>query len=118
MSDAKIIKGKRPHFYETDGVDQLMHMVMVLAQENSAMRDRLDTLEKVCAASGVIAEDACETYQPDQATLETRETRRQASLSMLFSVMSQQAAELKSGDSKQRFKEVIEEIAAGSIDQD
>jgi hypothetical protein len=37
---------------------------------------------------------------------------------MLFSVMSQQAAELKSGDSKQRFKEVIEEIAAGSIDQD
>ena len=95
-----------------------MHMVMVLAQENSAMRDRLDTLEKVCAASGVIAEDACETYQPDQATLEMRETRRQASLSMLFSVMSQQAAELKNGDSKQRFKEVIEEIAAGSIDQD
>lgn len=114
MSGNKIIKGKRPEFYETPGVDYLMHMVMVLSQELSATRDRLDTLERVADQKNVFSEKDLEAYQPDQTALETREARRQKLLENLFSVMTQEAAELASKDTKKRFEEVIETLATES----
>jgi hypothetical protein len=43
-------RGKRPVFYDTPGLDEAMSMIMVLANELSVVRDRLDTVEKVAAA--------------------------------------------------------------------
>ena len=109
----KIIKGKRPSFFETPGVDYLMHMVMVLSQELSVSRDRLDTLERLIEDKSIIKRTDFNDYTPDQACLEERETNRQALISSLFSVMDQEAAELASKDTKQRFDEVIKETAKG-----
>ena len=109
----KIIKGKRPSFFETPGVDYLMHMVMVLSQELSVTRDRLDTLERLVEDKDIIKRTDFNDYTPDQACLEEREKNRQALISSLFSVMDQEAAELANKDTKQRFDEVIKETAKG-----
>ncbi|GAB2678898.1 hypothetical protein Q4574_07150 [Aliiglaciecola sp. 3_MG-2023] len=116
MNQHKVIKGKRPAFYEAPESDYLMHMVMVLAQELSATRDRLDTLEKLSAQKNQVTAEEIESYTPDQATLEEREARRQVFLGNLFSVMNQESAELKARDSKSRFNQVIDDIASGKID--
>lgn len=107
----KIIKGKRPEFYETPGVDYLMHMVMTLAQELSATRDRLDTLERVAEQKKLLGVEDIESFTPDQDVLEQREARRQTFLSNMFSLMTQEAAELASKDTKERFEKVIDELA-------
>jgi len=109
----KIIKGKRPSFFETPGVDYLMHMVMVLSQELSVTRDRLDTLERLVENKDIIKRSDFNEFTPDQECLEERELNRQALLSSLFSVMDQEAAELASKDTKERFDEVIKETAKG-----
>ncbi len=109
----KTIKGKRPSFYETEGVDYLMHMVMVLSQELSVTRDRLDTLEHLVANKGVLERSEISAFEPDQACLEEREVRRRALLSGLFSVMQQEAAEIERKDDKKRFDQVIAETAKG-----
>ena len=112
MNPNKIIKGKRPTIYQTPGVDYLMHMVTVLSQELSATRDRLDTLERVAAEKSLFSADDIEAFIPDQEALEQRETRRQKFLSNLFSIMEQEAAEISSGDTEDRFKKVINELAS------
>ena len=111
MNDKKIIKGKRPEFYATPGVDYLMHMVTVLAQEHSAMRDRLDTIERVAAEKGLFLDTDIEAYVPSQPVLEHREAARQQFLSNFFSVMTQQAAEVATADTKSRFNKVIDDLA-------
>ncbi len=111
MNSNKIIKGKRPDFYSAPGVDYLMHMVTVLAQEHSAMRDRLDTLESVATEKGAFSPDDIEAYTPTQADLERREARRQKFLDNLFSVIAQEAAEVRNADTKQRFEQVITDLA-------
>ena len=111
MSTNKIIKGKRPDFFSTSGVDYLMHMVTVLAQEHSAMRDRLDTLESVAAANGLLSREDVECYTPSQKDLERREANRQKFLSNLFSVLAQEAAEVSNADTRQRFEQVINDLA-------
>ena len=111
MNPNKIIKGKRPGFYETPGVDYLMHMVTVLAQELSATRDRLDTLERIASEKGLFSGEDIEAYEPSQEALEFRETGRQKFLTNFFSLMSQEAAEVANSDTKARFKQVIDELA-------
>lgn len=111
MNPNKIIRGKRPEFYETPGVDYLMQMVTVLAQELSATRDRLDTLERVAAEKSLLSGADIEAYIPDQEALEYREANRQKFLSNFFSVMSQEAAEVAGGDTKDRFEKVIDDLA-------
>ena len=109
----RTIKGKRPSFFDTRGVDYLMHMVMVLSQELSVTRDRLDTLEHLIEDKDLLKRSEFDEFKPDQACLEERELNRQALITNLLSVMDQEAAEIAAKDTKKRFNEVIEETAKG-----
>jgi hypothetical protein len=104
-------RGKRPHFYAAAGMDEAMSMIMVLANELSVMRDRLDTVERVAAAKGVVLEGEIEAYEPDQAVLEARELRRQDFLARLFYLARKNAAELATGDSEDRYAKALDDIA-------
>jgi hypothetical protein len=104
-------RGKRPQFYDTPGMDEAMSMIMVLANELSVVRDRLDTVEKVAAAKGVILDAEIEAFEPDQAVLEARELQRQDFLARLFYLARKQAAELQTDDSAERYTKALDDIA-------
>jgi hypothetical protein len=104
-------RGKRPQFYDTPGMDEAMSMIMVLANELSVVRDRLDTVEKVAAAKGVILDAEIEAFEPDQAVLEARELTRQDFLARLFYLARKQAAELQTDDSAERYTKALDDIA-------
>jgi hypothetical protein len=86
-------------------------MVMVLTQELSVTRDRLDTLEHLIEDKKLLKRSDFDSFKPDQSSLEEREKNRQNLIKNLFSVMDQEAAELVKNDSKERFDEVIAETA-------
>lgn len=109
MSLRRDARGKRPQFYQAPGLDQAMSMILVLAEEFSAMRDRLDTVERVAAEAGLGA--AIEAYQPPQAVLEEREARRQAFLARLYYLARKDAAEAAENDSGDRYTAVLDDIA-------
>lgn len=104
-------RGKRPIFYDTPGLDEAMSMIMVLANELSVVRDRLDTVEKVAAAKGILLDADIEAFEPDHATLEARELRRQDFLARLFYLARKQAAELQTNDSAERYSKALDDIA-------
>lgn len=106
-------RGKRPQFYDAPGLDQAMSMIMVLANEFCVMRDRLDTVERVAAAKGLLVEAEVEAFQPDQAVLEAREARRQDFLARLFYLARKDAAEQAGDDSAERYAHTLADIAKG-----
>lgn len=106
-------KGKRPHFYDAEGMDLAMSMILVLASELMVMRDRLDTVERVAAAKGLVLESEVDSYQPDQAVLEAREERRQQFLGRLYYLARKDAAELAASDTGERYRSTLDEIARG-----
>lgn len=105
-------RGKRPLFYEAPGMDQAMSMIMVLANELMVVRDRLDTVERVAAAKGIMVDADIEAYEPDSATLETREARRQDFLERLYYLARKDVAELGAADTSERYQETLAEIAS------
>lgn len=104
-------RGKRPQFYDSPGLDEAMSMIMVLAGDLMVLRDRLDTVEKVAAAKGIVLDAEIEAFEPDQPTLEARELRRQDFLARLFYLARKQAAELQTGDSAERYSSALDDIA-------
>jgi hypothetical protein len=55
--------GKRPYFLHPD-VERVMAITMAVAQELAVARDRLDTLERLLEAKGVVARDEIEGFAP------------------------------------------------------
>jgi parvulin-like peptidyl-prolyl isomerase len=104
-------RGKRPRFYATPGLDDAMSMILVLAQELSVLRDRVDSIERVSARHGIDLAKEIESLELDQAALDAREARRQQLLERLYYLSRKEADELAAADSKQRYDQVIEETA-------
>lgn len=106
-------KGKRPHFYETPALDQMMAMIMVLAGEVSVLADHIDSIERVAAANGLDLRAGIATLTLEQPALEEREARRQAMLERLFYLLRKEAAEAGAAETSDGYVSVIDEIAAG-----
>ncbi|TRW14426.1 hypothetical protein [Glacieibacterium frigidum] len=106
-------QGKRPHFYETPALDQMMSMIMVLAGEVSVLADHIDSIERVAAANGLDLRAGIASLALDQVALEEREARRQALLGRLFYLMRKEAAEAEAAETAEGYAAVIDEIAVG-----
>lgn len=106
-------KGKRPSFYETKGLDQMMSMIMVLAGEVSVLADQIDLMQRAAADKGLDLAGAMQAVTLDQPALEEREARRQAMLDRLFYLMRKEAAEASAEETSEGYSRTIEEIAIG-----
>jgi hypothetical protein len=64
--------------------DRLLAMVAALASELAVVRDRLDTLERLMDASGVVPRTAIEDYVPDDAARQERDASRRRLIAKVF----------------------------------
>lgn len=106
-------KGKRPQFYDSPALDQMMSMIMVLAAEVSIIAEHIDSIERVAALNGLDLAEGIKNLKLDQAALEAREAKRQALLKRLFYLMRKEAAEAAARETSEGYVAVISEIAEG-----
>jgi hypothetical protein len=85
----------RPHYLDAADIDKVMAVLLALTAEVAALRERVDSHERL-AANGVapgLAE--VEAYLPDPATEAQREAWRDAYLRRLFRVITEDVEALK-----------------------
>ncbi len=107
----RTVRGKRPDFFETPGVDDAMSMILVLAQELTVLRERFDSAEIVAARHGIALAAEIEALQPDATLLSAREAWRQSLFERLFQVSTQRRAELEQRHTAEGYARTLEEIA-------
>lgn len=91
-------KGKRPEYFDDPAVDRLYSTVMALAAEVSALRDRLDTVERLLDAKGTISREDIENYAPDKKAGEERGLATQAYVSRIMRGFQQEVEAMQSDD--------------------
>lgn len=74
----RVSKGKRPHFFDDPATDQMMTFLLELMAETSALRDRMDSIERVLDAKGSIRRADIESYRADDAVEAERTAWRKA----------------------------------------
>lgn len=75
---SRVARGKRPQILNTWPEDVLLSMVTSLTAELMVLRDRVDTIERVAAAKGLILKDEIENHTFDAAALAERDAARKA----------------------------------------
>ncbi|MFM7800162.1 MAG: hypothetical protein ACKPBA_14445 [Planctomycetota bacterium] len=74
----RIAKGKKPQYFSDPAIDKLLWMTLTLMEELSVARDRIDALERLLAARGVLELQHVEAYAPDGSAAAERSARRAA----------------------------------------
>ena len=64
--------------------EQFLGMIVGLASEVTVVRARLDACERLLVASGLLAPEALDSYQPEAEAAGQREVLRKATLDTVF----------------------------------
>lgn len=95
--------GKRPYFLEPQ-VERVLAIAMSLAQELAVARQRLDTVERLLKAKGILAAAEVESFVPDSTASVERAMWNQEFIARILRIVQQeneaagQGAEVASGD--------------------
>ncbi len=77
----------RPTFLRGEDTDRVMAILLALMSEVAALRDRVDTHERLALVDALPTPAAVEGYRPDEAVDQERESRRDAMLKRLLRVV-------------------------------
>jgi hypothetical protein len=88
-------RGKRPYFLESRQTEQVLSVVMAVAQELAVLRERQDTLERLLEQHGLPGTTAIEGFVPDDAALEARGRWTEAYLARILRILHQDAESLQ-----------------------
>lgn len=111
LSSAKS-KGKRPWFLEPE-VERTLSVTMALAQELAVARQRMDTLERLLEAKGVLTRAEIESFAPTREEAAERGLWTQEFLTRILRIV-QQEQEAITAAAEPSSEQVGEELAQGS----
>jgi hypothetical protein len=66
-------KGGRPYFMNSPETERVLNIAMAVATEVAVVRERLDTIERLLEARGLLSRSEIEAYEPDEAAAEERQ---------------------------------------------
>ena len=112
MSELPHAKGGRPIFLDSAETDDLLAMVMALAQEVAVLRERCDTTERLLYAKGTLGPTEIDDFRADRAVDEEREAWRRAYLARVLFVIKARADEKAAGRTDDAYVSLVREVGA------
>lgn len=85
----KAVGPDRPRYFDTSDVDRVMTILLALVSEVAAIRERLDTHERLAEAGTLPGGAEVEAYTADDAAEADREAWRDAYIKRLFRVITE-----------------------------
>jgi hypothetical protein len=91
-------KGRRPEFFDDPAVDRMLSMVLALTAELSAVRERLDTVERLLENKGTLRREEIEGYAPDREAGEERGLATKAYIARVMRGLQQEVEAMEADD--------------------
>ena len=104
-------KGDRPYFFEDPNVDKLLAMVLALASELSAVRDRLDTHERLAEKKEWSSHEAIEGFKIDEETSSYRNQSREEFISRIMRIMKIELDNINPEETEKNYQDIIKEMS-------
>jgi hypothetical protein len=86
-------------------------MVMAMATEMAVLYERIDTMERIGAAKGVMLREELAQFRPDAAAQAEREGWRQDFLARLFYLYREDIDDRVGQENEQQYGEFLREIS-------
>ena len=89
--------GSRPYFMDPE-VERVLNILMATVQELAVTRERLDTLERLLEAKGVVAQSEIERFEPTKDQAAERGLWMQEYLNRVLRTLQQEAEAMQTKD--------------------
>jgi hypothetical protein len=109
---ARKAKGKRPVYFENPECDKLLAITMALAGELSVTRERLDTVERLLEAKGILNASEIESYHPDEKAAAQRERWRAEYLERILRIVQVELESAEKGEDIASYQRAIDEVSS------
>lgn len=107
----RIAKGKRPQYFSDPAIDKLLWAVVTLTQELAVTRERLDAVERLLAARGVLKTGAVDAYAPSPAVTVERDGARADFIARVLRAVDAELEEVTGSGQPRTHEEVIEAVS-------
>ena len=104
-------RGKRPMYFKDSDTDRLMAILMAVAGELAVTRERIDTLERLLDARGLLEREAIDRYEPDSDASQERGLWHQEFIARILRVVQQEIEQFDE-DSQARREARTENVSA------
>jgi len=104
-------KGHRPYFFDDPSVDKLLAIMLAMASELSAVRDRLDTHERLAASKKWPTHKAIEDYKLDDDAYSYRNQSREEFIGRLMRVMQVELDNISREEAEKKYRDIVKEIS-------
>ena len=98
--------GKRPYFLDRE-VERVLAITMAAVQELAVARERIDTLERLLDAKGIIARDEIEGFTPNAAQTVERGQWTQEYLARVLRIVQQEGEAITAADKGDLYSEEV-----------
>ena len=108
---SRTAKGKKPQYFSDPAIDKLLAIVLSLAGELSATRERLNTLERLLDRKGVLQQSDIDNFQPGQEESLERAEARAAYLERVLRTVQMELEETIGKDMPRSEQDIIKHLS-------
>ena len=105
-------RGKRPVYFNDPECDKLLAIIMAVAGELAVTRERLDTLERIASAKGLLSLADIEEYRPAPAAAAARDKWRAEYLDRILRIVHHELESIEKGETSESYQEVLKAISS------
>jgi hypothetical protein len=105
-------KGKKPTFFADPQVDKTLAITMALAGEVSVLRERLDTIERLLEAKGLLSRQETESYRPGEHAAEEREHWRAEYLDRILRVVREEREAIAAEETPASYDNIVRDVSS------
>ncbi len=97
----KAVGPERPRYFDSSDIDRVMAILLALVSEVAAIRERIDTHERLGEQGTLPTGGTVDGYLPDDTVEDSREIWRDAFIKRIFRVITEDVESLRN-DAPQR----------------
>jgi hypothetical protein len=103
-------KGGRPYFFDDPAVERVLNICMAVATEVAVARERMDTIERLLEAKGIITQSEIEAFVPSDEQAEERQLWHARYAARIMRIVQQELDAVAHPENNKPMRTIADEI--------
>jgi hypothetical protein len=103
-------KGGRPYFFNSTETERVMNIAMAIATEVAVVRERMDTIERLLEAKGIISQKEIEDFVPTDEQAEERQLWHARYTARILRIVQQELDAIARPENNTPMQQIADEI--------
>lgn len=103
-------KGARPYFFDDPMAERVMNIAMAVATEVAVIRERIDTIERLLEAKGILTQEEIEDFVPTDEQAEERQLWHARYTARILRIVKQELDAVANPEDNKPMHQIADEI--------